>query len=121
MDNSPQFQHRVEIETGLRLPDGTEVWPPDTWHGHQVTTPESRQRLLEAITISAANLGMIPEDLTEQYRWIVREKHLYITTVCDSGTEIELDSPLMLPVTDAPHPGVGSDDAPESVVSANQC
>ena len=107
MSANPQFHHAVQVETGLRLPDGTEVWPPNTWHGHQVHTPEGRQRVVEAITVSAANLGMTPEDLIEHYRWIVREKHLYITTVCNDGTEVELDSPLVLPVPDTPDSDTG--------------
>lgn len=121
MMSIPQFHHEIQVETGLRLPDGTEVWPPNTWHGHQPNLPEDRQRILEAITLSAGNLGMIPADLTEQYRWIVREKHLYITTVCDSGTEMELDSPLLLPLPDSPDPGPDRDRVAEGPMSVNQC
>ena len=92
-----EFRHDVDYEVGLRLPDGTEVWPPDTWHDHPLVSDEDRRTILTAIAASATKLGMDAAELVSRYRWVVREKHSYTTVVLVDGHDTDLDDPALVP------------------------
>src|SRR5947209_15068555 len=63
-----------EVVVGLRLPDGTEVFPPENWHGRGLDTPEGRKAIFDSLVISEANLGFSPGQLLAQYRWVSRPR-----------------------------------------------
>lgn len=60
-------------EVGLQLPDGTEVFAPETFHGRPVDTNEGRQSILEALSTSEANLCYPSGQLVANYSWVVRD------------------------------------------------
>lgn len=76
-----------EQEYGLKLPDGSIIWPPGQWHGCGFATSEEREKLFRSVKNSAANMGFVPEVLSEQYGWVTRAK---ITAVvyADYGDEV---------------------------------
>lgn len=68
----PQTSHEKVI--GLRLPNGTEVFPPNTWHGHALHGPENRRAIYDAICNSARNLGLDEVELLGRYSWVTRSR-----------------------------------------------
>lgn len=72
-------------EIGLQLPDGTQIFPPDVWHGRPLSTPEEREGILAAIRTAAKSLGYPVDELMATFAWATREK---ITAVVyeDGGT-----------------------------------
>ena len=121
---------QADVETtlneviGLRLPDGTEVFPPDTWHGRGLSTAEDRKVILDALVQSAENLGIGAEELLAQYSWLVRGYQTITLTVPLDTTEVALeDAALTTPpppppaevVTEAEEPILFSETLPPSV------
>lgn len=96
---------------GLRLPDGTEIFPPDTFHGRGLTTAEDRQVILNAIAQSADNLGMASHELLSRYTWLVRGHQVITLTIPMDTTEVALDDPSL--TTPPPPPPAPVDVAQE--------
>ena len=90
--DSVEFDVQVRHEIGLLLPDGKEVWPPDTWHGRGIETAEDRRIIVDALASSAENLHLTSEQLWEKYRWLWRTVKTYITVVPDQARSHPLDT-----------------------------
>lgn len=101
---------------GLRLPDGTEIFPPQTWHGRGLTTAEDRKTVLDAIAQSAVNLGIQTHELLSQYGWLVRGYQTIMLTVPLDTTEVPLDDPSLTTPAPAPPDPVNLDDTPEEPI-----
>lgn len=107
-----QVEHRVDW--GLRLPDGTEIWHPETFHGRAVDTPENRRVIAEALEHSSKNLGFGESSrLLDEYHWIARETQIIII---ERPLEQELRS-----LNDPGAVGVSSseEDSPDEVVDTS--
>lgn len=72
-----------EQEIGLQLPDGTKVFPPDTWHDHPLATPADREVILGLLRAAATSLGEPEIELLDRYHWVTRDK--IIATVYEDG------------------------------------
>lgn len=107
-----EFTIEEEREIGLRLPNGTEVFAPNIWHEHDPTTPEGRAAIVEALTNSAASLGMSASDLAGQYEWIIRINRRYITTVLGETENYPINR---FPILESPVEQ--NDEAPSDLVS----
>jgi hypothetical protein len=88
-------QFRSETETGLKLPDGTLVFPPDTWHGRGVLTNEDRAVIVAALQESANHHGIPVADMLDKYKWHVREKMIITVTRRMDGRNHDLDDPTL--------------------------
>lgn len=93
---SAEFDIQEQRVIGLRLPNGSEIWPGDTWHGHNVVTAEDREKVVEAIKVSAANLGMDESLLLERYQWVVRVDKVYTAYVVGSPGLYPINIPALL-------------------------
>lgn len=101
------MQAEVEVvirETiGLRLPDGTEIFPPETWHGRGFETAEDRKVVLGALVESAGNLGIDSAELLSQYVWIDRKQDVLTIIFPGLDQPRPLDDPALTTVED-PNP-----------------
>ena len=101
------MQAEVEVETvvehGLKLPNGTEIYPPDTWHGRGVETPEDRKVIINALVNSANELGIWPpEDLLNTYAWVAKERQVVtMSWTLNVSVEPLTDQSSPEPVVDA--------------------
>lgn len=75
-----------EQEIGLRLPNGTTVYPPDTWHGHPLTDAAEREAIVALIRAAAIRLGYDENHFVEHYAWATREK--ISAVVYEQGDEL---------------------------------
>ena len=78
-DETPATR-RVQ-EFGLRLPNGTVVWPPTCYKGHGIDTPDDRAQLLAVLKKTAADLDFVEREFLAHYRWITRDAVLGILPV----------------------------------------
>lgn len=60
-------------DVGLRLPNGTEVWPPSDYKGFVFSTPEERGKLLEVLVQTEADLNLPAGSFVGQHAWLKRE------------------------------------------------
>lgn len=60
-------------DVGLRLPNGTEVWPPSDYKGFSFSTPEERGKLLEVLAQTEADLNLPVGSFVQQHAWMKRE------------------------------------------------
>lgn len=60
-------------DVGLRLPNGTEVWPPNDYKGFSFATPEDRAKLLEVLIQTEADLNLPKGTFVSQHTWIKRD------------------------------------------------
>lgn len=74
-------------ETGLRCPDGTEIWPPETWHSHPLATEAERDVVAQAIIDAAATVHMPVEDLISRYTWVTRSRVIRTVTLIETTGE----------------------------------
>lgn len=102
--DDPTVERSTTQEIGLRLPDGTQLWGPDGWHGLQFATPEDRLGVVESIRAAARNLGMDEDETVGRYRWVIRTTVNTVFTFTEAEhapAEIDLTDPRVLP-TPAP-------------------
>lgn len=94
----PSAELDVQEQTlvGLRLPDGTEIWPGETWHGRGVETPEDRQVIVEAIRASAPNMGIDEGLLLTNYHWLIRVDTSYTVNASGIAEAYAIDTPSLL-------------------------
>jgi len=59
-------------EYGLRLPDGTEVWPPERWHGHGFATSAEREAVFKAVLASEEHLALSTHEVVDRFQWLQR-------------------------------------------------
>ena len=91
--SSAEFEEEHVHVIGFRLPDGTEFWPGDTWHGRSIETTEDRKVIFDGLMESARNLGIDDEDLMSQYQWLVRTDKVYTVTTVGKVETHSLTSP----------------------------
>lgn len=60
-------------DVGLRLPNGTEVWPPSDYKGFSFGTAEERGKLLEVLGQTEADLNLPVGSFVQQHAWMKRE------------------------------------------------
>lgn len=96
------MQAEVELKTiqeiGLQMPDGTLIFPPNTWHGRPLATPEDRKIIVDAIATSASNLGMSAQELMGRYHWVVRNQQVVISSWHIEAELRDLLDSALLPV-----------------------
>ena len=63
----------INVEIGLRLPNGTHIWPPLEYKGFPIETSEQRHKLAEALTQTEADLNMSPGYFVQLHAWVQRE------------------------------------------------
>ncbi|AON96852.1 hypothetical protein BI081_gp255 [Mycobacterium phage Tonenili] len=85
-----------EIEIGLKLPDGTQIFPPETFHGSSLATAEDRQAIHAALLVAAANMGYPPDRIQEDYSWIQRENEVVTIRRPVAIQELRIDDPRIL-------------------------
>lgn len=86
------FTRDTECEYGLRLPDGREIWPPETFHGTGFQSVQGREAILKALREGLGNMGQ-PETALSQYQWLVREVQVLTVRVPLDTTTHDLDDP----------------------------
>ena len=88
--NQPLDSHvSREQEIGLRLPNGTAIFPPETWHEHPLVTAADREAVVGLIRAAAVRLGYDDEDhFLPHYGWATREK--ICAVVYEQGEELPL-------------------------------
>lgn len=91
-----EFESEIQHEIGLRLPDGTEIWPGQDWHGRGVESFADRQIIVNALTHSADNLNISAEELLSKYQWAVRTITTYTTLVPGDVRLLPLDTPEVI-------------------------
>jgi len=79
-----------EQEIGLKLPNGRVIFPPDTWHDHDLLTANDREVILALIKGAAIRLGYPEEEFLNRYSWITREKIMAV--VYEGGEEMPITS-----------------------------
>lgn len=77
-----------EQEIGLRLPDGAQIFPPDTWHDHPLGTADERDYILTLIKNAAKSLGYPEGEFLERYAWVGRDK--ITATMYETGDEFPI-------------------------------
>jgi hypothetical protein len=77
-----------EQEIGLQLPDGSKIFPPDTWHEHQLASAADREVILGLIRTAATSLGYPEAELLDRYHWVTRDK--IIAVVYEDGDEMPI-------------------------------
>lgn len=97
-------QFHTVSETGLKLPDGTLIFPPDTWHGRGVETNDDRAVIVSALRESAVNLGIAETELLDRYKWHVRDKQTITVTRRMDGGNHDLDDPSLIDIANAEAP-----------------
>lgn len=83
-----EIETTTTIETGLRLPDGTTVWPPQEWHHRPLATGDDRTAILGALVEAAKNLGYPRDDFLSQYSWVERTKTVQVITSYSEGRDL---------------------------------
>lgn len=95
---------RNEKVIGLRLPDGTEIYPPDTWHQRSLETPEDRRVIHQSIVIAARNLSISENELLGRFAWVTRSRMTAVVwgdsaeavSLADAGQVDEVIEPVSL-------------------------
>ena len=85
----------VVTEIGLRLPDNTLVFPPDSWHDRPLDTPIARLSILDALRASARNLGMPETELLGRFSWVRREREILCVSRVLADTFHDMDDPSL--------------------------
>jgi hypothetical protein len=111
---SPEIQHlEEEAEYGMRLPNGTEIWPPETFNGTDSTTAEKRHAIVEALRAAEVNLGKEPEQLLAEYQWIVRYRKTMVIVEWTPGFEVPLTDPHIIALPEPQSPINGEQVVPD--------
>jgi hypothetical protein len=87
----PQPNQRIgagHVQYGLRQPDGHVVWPPGTYKERPLATGADRAALLEALRVTADDLGFPREVFLAHYGWASRVVH--------DGDSVPLEDPQAL-------------------------
>lgn len=105
---------------GLRLPDGTVIYPPNDWHGRRIDTPSDRAIVLSALQDSARNMGEPEAQLLSRYKWVAVENQvLTVTRVLDSVVH-DIDDPTLVEWAVMMDPEVEVEDLDQDVDDANE-
>lgn len=70
-------------EIGLLCPDGSVIWPPQTYVGHGIATPEERNAIPNLLAAAAPQMRLDPQTFLASFRWVFRT----VTTVVLMKTE----------------------------------
>lgn len=79
-EDQPAEGHFTEsLRVGLQLPNGSILWPPDTYLGHDITTVDDRRKFVDHLRESATQMQFEEADLLGRYKWISQGK--YVVTI----------------------------------------
>jgi hypothetical protein len=84
-----------EVEFGLRTPDGTVLWPPDTYRGYPFATPQERNALADILLEAGRELKVDPVSFAASFKWVPRSKTTFVVcrvadTVLDMGVKFDV-------------------------------
>ena len=79
-----------EQEIGLQLPNGTQIFSPEQWHGRDLDGAENRNAILQTLCAAAANLGYPEDHFLERYQWVTRDK--ITATMYEDGETMPITS-----------------------------
>lgn len=98
IDSGLMSPTEYEIEFGLRLPDGKQVWPPNNFHGGEFQTDVGRQKVCEAIGQAVRRMGLPVVETMDRYRWLTRRYEVVRSRrLVDEDVNIhDIDDPNML-------------------------
>lgn len=82
------------VQWGLRLPDGTVVWPPGDYKGHPLHTPQDRAVLASVLAATARDLGFHEPTFLAHYGWAQRVVHEVPATEPIDSEAALADEPL---------------------------
>lgn len=66
------------VDYGLRCPDGTILWPPDTYKGYAFDTDELRNGFADMLVGAAAELKIDPTVFVSAFAWVPRYSVIYV-------------------------------------------
>ena len=93
---SAEVEIHSVFDIGLKLPDATEIFPPEDFRGRMFADAEGRNTVLEALRVAGKNMGYPDGRVLDDYKWIRREKQI-ITITREMGSElIALDDPVIV-------------------------
>ncbi len=75
-----------EVEYGLLCPDGTVLWPPDTYRGYAFDTDEQRNGFAQILIGAAQELKIEPTVFIGAFGWVPREKTTYVVSKVHDGS-----------------------------------
>lgn len=84
-------------EVGIRLPDGTIVWPPDTLQGHPLSTEDQRQAIVALLRQTATDLHIPPDQFLANYLWVIRKKITVTLTQLVAAQPLVVQAPATEP------------------------
>ncbi|ACH62091.1 hypothetical protein MYRNA_90 [Mycobacterium phage Myrna] len=94
---APEMHENTEMEFGIRLPNGEEVWPPELYMG-KIQYQESAERaiIMSAIADGIRNMGLPFDETLAQFQWLTRYKRtITLTSYLDRVDENPIDHPAM--------------------------
>lgn len=77
------------VDYGLRCPDGTVLWPPNTYRGYEFDTAELRNGFASVLAGAAGELKIDPGAFVSAFAWVPRYVSSYvISRVEDDAIEM---------------------------------
>ena len=67
-----------QIDYGLRCPDGTVIWPPETYKGYPFETAKQRNEFPEILAGAAKELKVTPSVWISAFSWVPRQSMIYV-------------------------------------------
>lgn len=88
-----------ELEYGLGCPDGTVIWPPQSWHGYPIATAQDRNGFADILLAAGKDMNVDPTAFARAFMWVPRSR---TTIVLSKVAETALDMGVTfdVPVTD---------------------
>lgn len=93
-----EYQLNDVVETvnyGLRCPDGSVIWPPDTYKGYPIDTDQERNDFANILVGAAQELKIDPTVFVGAFAWVPRQSITYvISKVPDQAIEMGYQWPI---------------------------
>lgn len=67
-----------QINYGLRCPDGSVIWPPDTYKGYPINTEQERNDFANILVGAAQELKINPTVFVSAFAWVPRQSITYV-------------------------------------------
>lgn len=97
MTDPAQIAITSEYVVGLRLPNGQEILPPNTWHSHPISTPAERAFIVQVLREAAKNIGEAEDELLSRYQWTRREHQIItVTREIEPSDNFNIDHPEII-------------------------
>jgi len=78
-----------QVEYGLRTPDGTVIWPPETYRGYPFSTNEERAAFQDILNAAAVELKLDIATFVGGFQWVPRSRTtLVVAKVYDQHLDI---------------------------------